>query len=153
MVIRELTELDLPFLLEIRNHKSTRVNLEDDSIFDIDQCTKWFKTLTTPWFIIEVNNKPVGYIRVKDDLIGIDIHMDFRKKGYAKQAFKEYLKDKEYAKLWVFNDNFAKELYLKLGFIETGNIKTIRDRYYIEMEYVNSVIMSLLKEEFNGNIF
>ena len=43
MVIRELTELDLPFLLEIRNHKSTRVNLEDDSIFDIDQCTKWFK--------------------------------------------------------------------------------------------------------------
>ena len=90
MVIRELTELDLPFLLEIRNHKSTRVNLEDDSIFDIDQCTKWFKTLTTPWFIIEVNNKPVGYIRVKDDLIGIDIHMDFRKKGYAKQAFKEY---------------------------------------------------------------
>ena len=138
MVIRELNKLDLPFLLEIRNHESTRVNLEDDSIFDIDQCIKWFKTLTSPWFIIEVDNKPVGYIRVKGDLIGVDIHMDFRKKGYAKQAFKEYLKDKEHAALWVFNDNFAKELYLQLGFFETGNIKDIRGKSYIEMNYTKS---------------
>jgi hypothetical protein len=49
--------------------------------------------------------------------------MDFRKKGYAKQAFKEYLKDKEHAALWVFNDNFSKELYLQLGFFETGKQK------------------------------
>jgi hypothetical protein len=138
MVIRELTELDLPFLLEIRNHESTRVNLEDDSIFDIDQCTKWFKTLTSPWFIIEVNNKPVGYIRVKDDLIGIDIHMDFRQKGYAKQAFKEYLKDKEYAKLWVFDNNFAKNIYINLGFIKTGAFKYIKEKLYIEMEYIKN---------------
>jgi hypothetical protein len=61
--------------------------------------------------------------------------MDFRKKGYAKQAFKEYLKDKEHAALWVFNDNFAKELYLQLGFFETGNTKDIRDKSYIEMNY------------------
>lgn len=146
MVIRELTELDLPFLLEIRNHESTRVNSEDNSIFDIDQCIKWFKTLITPWFIIEINNKPVGYIRVKGDYIGIDIHMDFRKKGYAKQAFKEYLKDKEHAALWVFNDNFAKELYLQLGFFETGNTKDIRDKSYIEMKYVK-LPFSHIREE------
>ena len=136
MVIRELNELDLSFLLEVRNHESTRENLENNSIFSIEQCTKWFKTLNSPWFIIEVDNIPVGYIRIDNEYIGIDIHMDFRKKGYAKQAFKEYLKDKEHAALWVFNDNFAKELYLQLGFFETGNIKDIRDKSYIEMKYV-----------------
>ena len=136
MVIRELNELDLSFLLEVRNHESTRENLENNSIFSIEQCTKWFKTLNSPWFIIEVDNIPVGYIRIDNEYIGIDIHMDFRKKGYTKQAFKEYLKDKEHAALWVFNDNFAKELYLQLGFFETGNIKDIRDKSYIEMKYV-----------------
>lgn len=135
MVIRKLTKLDLPFLLEIRNHESTRVNLENDSVFDIEQCKKWYDDIQSPWFIIEVNNVPVGYIRVDNDFVGIDIHMDHRKKGYAKQAFKEYLKDKKQAKLWVFEDNFAKELYLQLGFFETGKSKTIRDRVYIEMEY------------------
>ena len=137
MVIRKLTEIDLPFLLEIRNHESTRVNLENDSVFNLEQCEKWFENLSSPWFIIEVNNEPVGYIRTEGDSVGIDIHMNHRKKGYAKQAFKEYLKDKEYASLWVFDENFAKELYLQLGFFETGNTKNIRDKSYIEMKYTN----------------
>jgi len=135
MVIRKLTKLDLPFLLEIRNHESTRVNLENDSVFDIEQCEKWYDNIQSPWFIVEINNISVGYIRVDNNFVGIDIHMDHRKKGYAKQAFKEYLKDKKHAKLWVFEDNFAKDFYLQLGFFETGNSKIIRDRVYIEMEY------------------
>jgi len=135
MVIRKLTKLDLPFLLEIRNHESTRVNLENDSVFDLEQCEQWFKNLKSPWYIIEVDNIPVGYIRTEDDYVGIDIHINHRRKGYAKKAFKKYLKNKQHAKLWVFNDNFAKELYLELGFIENGNFKTIRDRQYVEMEY------------------
>lgn len=140
MVIRELNELDLPFLLEVRNHESTRENLENNSVFSIEQCTKWFKTLNSPWFIIEVDNTPVGYIRIDNEYVGIDIHMDFRKKGYAKQAFLEYLKDKKYAKLWVFDNNFAKNLYIKLGFVETKNFKYIREKLYIEMEYVKNEI-------------
>lgn len=135
MVIRKLTKLDLPFLLEIRNHESTRVNLENDSVFNLEQCEQWFKNLKSSWYIIEVNNIPVGYIRTEGNYIGIDIHVDYRRKGYAEKAFRKYLEDKQYAKLWVFNDNFAKELYLKLGFIENGNYKTIRDKLYIEMEY------------------
>jgi hypothetical protein len=140
MVIRELNELDLPFLLEVRNHESTRENLENNSVFSIEQCTKWFKTLNSPWFIIEVDNTPVGYIRIDNEYVGIDIHMNFRKKGYAKQAFLEYLKDKKYAKLWVFDNNFAKNLYIKLGFVETKNFKYIREKLYIEMEYVKNEI-------------
>jgi predicted GNAT family acetyltransferase len=71
-------------------------------------------------------------------IIGIDIHMDFRQKGYAKQAFKEYLKDKEYAKLWVFDNNFAKNIYINLGFIKTGAFKYIKEKLYIEMEYIKN---------------
>ena len=33
-----LTEEHLNFLLEVRNHESTRQFLENDSIFDIEQC-------------------------------------------------------------------------------------------------------------------
>lgn len=145
MVIRELTKLDLPFLLEIRNDESTRVNLENDSVFSIEQCEEWFENLQSPWFIIEVNGKSVGYIRTDGDLVGIDIHMDYRRQGYAKQAFKEYLKDKKYSKLWVFEDNFAKELYIKLGFTETGNVKSIRDKSYVEMEYFQPIDCKVAK--------
>ena len=133
--LRKLLETDLPFLLEIRNHESTRKNLENNSIFTLEQCQNWYKTLSSPWLIILKDNIRVGYVRTSEGCVGIDIHMDHRKKGYAKQAYKEYLKDKNYAKLWVFEDNFAKELYIKLDFTPTGIFKIIRGKKYILMEY------------------
>jgi hypothetical protein len=39
------------------------------------------------------------------------------------------------ATLWVFEDNFAKKLYLNLGFIETGEYNIIRNRKYVRMIY------------------
>ena len=77
----------------------------------------------------------MGYIRTNGDEVGCDIHPNFRKKGYAKIAYELYLKDKDYASLWVFEDNFAKNLYEKLGFVTNGKSITIRDRNYIQMEY------------------
>ena len=133
--LRELTENDLSFLLEVRNHESTRQFLENDSIFNIEECKNWFKTLTSPWYIILVDDKPVGYIRTNGNEIGCDIHPNYRRKGYAKSAYKIYLENKKYASLWVFDDNFAKQLYLDLGFKPTSNTKIIRKRLYIEMEY------------------
>ena len=50
-------------------------------------------------------------------------------------AYELYLENKDYASLWVFEDNFAKNLYEKLGFISNGNSKVIRDRNYIQMEW------------------
>jgi len=110
--LRLLNKNDLPFLLEIRNNDSTRFYLEDDSIFTLDECRKWFVNLNSPWYIIEtIEGKKVGYIRTNGDEIGCDIHPKFRRKGYAKMAYKEYLKDKKYASLKVFKDNFAINLY------------------------------------------
>lgn len=133
--LNPLTENDLPFLLEIRNDKSTNQFLENNSKFTLKQSIKWFRETQPKWFIIEINRMSVGYIRTNGDEVGCDIHPNFRRRGYAKMAYELYLKDKNYASLWVFEDNFAKNLYEKLGFIVNGNSKTIRDRSYIQMEY------------------
>jgi len=88
--LKLLTEEDLSFLLEVRNDDSTRFYLEDDSIFTLDECKKWFVNLNSPWYIIEtIEGNKVGYIRTNGDEIGCDIHTKFRRKGYAKMAYKE----------------------------------------------------------------
>ena len=137
MILRKLEESDLPFLLEVRNDPTTRINLENDSVFTIESCTEWFSKTNPLWYIIKVDGNNVGYIRTNGDEIGADIHPEHRRKGYAKEAYKLYLKDRDYASLWVFVDNFAKNLYTELGFVENGNTKTIRDREYIQMVYEN----------------
>jgi ribosomal protein S18 acetylase RimI-like enzyme len=133
--LRPLTENDLSFLLEVRNNESTRQFLEHDSKFTLKEALKWFRDDQPKWFIIEVNRTSVGYIRTNGDEVGCDIHPNFRRRGYAKMAYKLYLQDKDYASLWVFEDNFAIKLYKKLGFIPTGNSRIVRDRNYIKMEY------------------
>lgn len=133
--LRPLTENDLPFLLKVRNDDSTRQFLENNSKFTLKQSLKWFRETQPKWYIIEVNRFSVGYIRTNGDEVGCDIHPNFRKKGYAKIAYELYLKDKDYASLWVFEDNFAIKLYKKLGFTPTGNSRILRDRNYIKMEY------------------
>ena len=133
--LRLLTENDLSFLLEVRNDESTRQFLEHDSKFTLKEALKWFRQNNPKWFIIEINRFPVGYIRTNRDEIGCDIHPNFRRKGYAKMAYELYLKDKNYASLWVFENNFAKNLYEKLGFVVNGNSRLVRDRNYIQMEY------------------
>jgi hypothetical protein len=135
MTLRRLTAMDLTFLLEVRNDKTTRMNLENDSVFTIENCTEWFSKTNPLWYIIEVDNKRVGYIRTNNDIIGVDIHPIYRRMGYAREAYKLYLEDKKYASLWVFVDNFAKTLYTELGFVQNGNSKIIRGRNYIEMIY------------------
>lgn len=133
--LRELTENDLSFLLEVRNHESTRQFLENDSIFSIEQCKEWFQSLKSPWYIILVDDNPVGYIRTNGNEIGCDIHPDHRRKGYANIAYKKIMENMSIATLWVFEDNFAKKLYLNLGFIETGEYNIIRNRKYVRMIY------------------
>lgn len=135
MVIRKLISMDLEFLLEVRNDDTTRVNLENDSVFTLGECVEWFYKKNPLWYIIEIECIPVGYIRTNGDEVGIDIHPNYRRKGYARDAYKLYLEDKKYVSLWVFVDNFAKNLYTELGFVENGNSKLIRNREYIQMSY------------------
>lgn len=134
-----LTEEYLEFLLEVRNQKSTRQFLENDSIFTINECKKWFSNLKSPWYIILVDDSPVGYFRTNGDEIGCDIHPDYRRKGYARMAYESYLKNVSYSTLWVFEDNLAKNLYESLGFLEIGESKKIRNRKYVRMIWKKNI--------------
>ena len=140
--LKSLTESDLPFLLEIRNDDSTRCNLENNSKFTLKESLEWFRETQPKWYIIEVNRFSVGYIRTNRDEVGCDIHPNFRRRGYAKMAYETYLEDKDYASLWVFEDNFAKELYEKLGFYTTWKSKIIRERKYVKMEWISTESMT-----------
>ena len=136
MKLRKMTQDDLSFLLSVRNHESTRKFLKNDAVFTLEECQEWFSNLEHEWFIIEVEDAPVGYIRTADnEEVGLDIHMDYRNRGYAKMAYQIFLENKERARLWVFDDNFAKKLYENLGFRYTGIEERIRGRKYIEMIY------------------
>ena len=135
--LKSLTESDLPFLLEIRNDDSTRCNLENNSKFTLKESLEWFRQNKPKWYIILHQGVPVGYIRTSGDEVGCDVHPNFRRRGYAKMAYETYLKNKDYASLWVFEDNFAKEFYEKLGFYTTWKSKIIRERKYIKMEWIS----------------
>ena len=134
--LRPLIKTDIKFLLEVRNDPSTRNNLENNSIFTLEDCEKWFQTLNFPWYVVTSNGTPVGYVRTNGDEIGCDIHPNYRRNGYARQAYKLILKEMRTASLWVFDDNFAKILYQNLGFNETGEQKIIRGRNYVNMLYI-----------------
>lgn len=134
--LRPLKKIDLTFLLEVRNNESTRKYLENDSVFDLVQGTKWFDETNPKWFIIlNDDGEKVGYLRTNGDEVGCDIHEDHRRKGYARLAYNEYLKDKDRATLWVFEDNFALKLYESLGFKTQEEYKMVRGRKYIYMIY------------------
>lgn len=136
ITFKPLQKQNLRFLLSVRNEESTRTQLENDTAYSLDECEDWFEKIKPQWLVIfNENNEKVGYFRVDGNLIGCDIHPDFRRKGYAKAAYTKYLEDKDYADLWVFEDNHAKNLYEKLGFEKTGENKIIRGRNYLRMIY------------------
>lgn len=139
VTLHHLTKADLPFLLEVRNDESTRMFLENDSIFTLEECEKWFSRQIHPWFIIKNQaDELVGYFRTGHfDEVGCDIHPAHRRKGYAKAAYLEYLKDKTHATLWVFVDNFAKQLYESIGFTSDGIVRVIRAKHYLHMQWKN----------------
>lgn len=136
VTLRPLREDDLSFLLEVRNDISTRINLENSQSFTLEECQEWFKNLQHPWFIIiNEQGERVGYFRTSGLEVGCDIHPDYRRRGYARHAYLVYLEDKDRATLWVFEDNFAKNLYTSIGFKPTVERKYIRGREYINMEF------------------
>ena len=138
--LRKIEESDLEFLLEVRNDETTRYYLVNDNTFNLEECTEWFRETQPKLLIIENElGERVGYFKTNDsNEIGCDIHPDFRRKGYARKAYQEYLKENTDVSLWVFRDNFALNLYSDLGFVENGESKEIRGREFIQMTYSKS---------------
>ena len=136
--LHPLEKRHLEWLLQIRNHESTRSQLKNDTIFTLEECEKWFETLKSPWYVImDEDLYWVGYVRTDGDEVGCDIHLIIEGEDIRQEKYKEYLKDKTYGELDVFEDNHIKSLYEELGFKETGEVQFIRGRKYLKMIYEN----------------
>jgi hypothetical protein len=90
---------------------------------------------------------PIGYTRRYmteingEEIIelGCDIHPKHRRKGYAKKAYIHMLSQLETASLWVFEDNFARNLYFELGFRDNGVTKINRGRKEYQMVWKRKI--------------
>lgn len=137
---KPLELIDLEFVLEVRNDETTRKFLRDDRVFELSNAKEWYNDNKPEWLIIldSASDDKLGYFRIEGDLIGCDIHPNFRRRGIARKAYQLYLKDKKKAVLWVFEENFAINLYLSLGFRRTGKGQVIRGMNEVEMVYERS---------------
>ena len=140
MIIRKITENDVPFLAEIeeqcfadcRNENTLRGELKYDY---------------TVYYAAVEDNKVVGYVSGnvicgECDITRIAVEANFRRKGIAK-ALLDFLKNKtEKITLEVREGNFAAiALYEKCGFKKDF----VRKNYYKD-PIENAVLMSFEKE-------
>jgi len=161
-VFRPLCEKDLQFLNEIRNDCAEEY-LHDSRKFTLEQTKEWFKTAQPDYYIIQLENIDIGYFRVsqhsksnRNICIGADMHKDFRGKKLAYPAYVEFLSflfskyHLNKISLEVLSTNIrALSLYRKVGFIQEG-IK--RQEVLKHDNYIDSIVMSILKQEFYGTI-
>lgn len=161
-LFRSLCEKDLQFLSEVRNDCAEQY-LHDSRRFTLDQTREWFYNTQPDFYIIQYQNIDIGYFRISQHsklnrnlYIGADLHKDYRGKKLAHPAYVEFLSflftkyDLNKVSLEVLSTNMrACNLYTKLGFIQEG-IK--RQEVLKHSTYVDSIIMSILKEEFYGTI-
>jgi len=155
-----IKETDLEFVNNLRNTYAFEY-LHDSRTFNLEQTKEWFTKTNPEFYIIEYLNKKIGYFRIsnyseqnKNLYIGADIHPLFAGKGLGYGAYKDFIPfifekyDLHKISLEVLSNNSrAIHLYEKLGFKLEG---TKREEVCKNEIFIDSHIMSLLKEEFNA---
>lgn len=164
LTIKALKEKHLEDLRNLRNDPETNTYLTTNiPINEISQ-KEWFKKLcldgSKMYMAIESpEDNFMGVVRVdewdkvnRSVRIGIDIHKDFRGKGFATEAykalFKYFFEDLSINRIWlevVDYNSIAISLYNKLGFVKEG---VMREAVFRNNKFHDYIIMSLLKTEY-----
>ena len=158
--IRRLTYKDIPFFNEVRN-ECCEEYLHNSCQFSLEETYDWFFNTKPLFFIIMLNGESIGYFRTsnwskenKNIYIGADIHKDYRGKGYASEAYRQFIPiiinecNLHKISLEVLETNKrAIRLYKKFGFVDEG-IK--RDEVLKNGEWINSKIMSILVSDYEN---
>jgi RimJ/RimL family protein N-acetyltransferase len=159
---RRLEEIDLEFLNEVRNHCAGEY-LHDSRTFSLSDTLNWFKTIHPNYYIILNEGKKIGYFRLsnysqsnQNIYIGADLHPKFWGEKLAYPSYKKFIDylfinyDLNKISLEVLStNNRAYNLYKKLGFVQEG-VK--RQEVLKQNQFIDSIIMSLLKTEYDANI-
>jgi RimJ/RimL family protein N-acetyltransferase len=154
----------------LHNDPSVIRHLSDPTIINEEQQKKWFERLcnssTSQRYVVyekdgfEDSNSFVGVFRIdsidhhnKSVMVGMDVMPNKRKNGYAFETYTHFLhhffhnENMNRVYLYVLETNSnASSLYKKLGFVEEGRQ---RQAIYRDGHYVDYVMMSILRCEFN----
>jgi RimJ/RimL family protein N-acetyltransferase len=159
---RRLEEKDLEFLNEVRNYCAEEY-LHDSRTFSLNDTLNWFKTTHPNYYVILNEDEKIGYFRLsnysivnRNIYIGADLHPNFWGKKLAYPSYKNFIDylfvnyNLNKISLEVLSTNVrAYNLYKKLGFVQEG-IK--RQEILKQDKFVDSIIMSLLKTEYDAHI-
>jgi RimJ/RimL family protein N-acetyltransferase len=154
-----MKESDLEFLCEVRNECAPEF-LHTSETYTLEQTKEWYNKTSPLFFIIKRREEKIGYFRTsnysktnKNIYIGADIHKNFRGKGFGYTSYVMFIPylfetlDLNKISLEVLSTNTnAIKLYEKLGFVQEG-VK--RQEVLKNGEWVDSIIMSILKNEWN----
>ena len=140
--LRQAKPIDRDFFLTTYNQEDSRNQMELDIVVPEDWYLLLISNPKSLWFIIEEDKTPLGLFNSfeKEDKLyfGIIVSKDKRRQGTARKALKKYLEfmDKEEMDSYLecFDSNFAKKLYLELGYKQMKEYKIIRGRKYIKMK-------------------
>jgi UDP-4-amino-4,6-dideoxy-N-acetyl-beta-L-altrosamine N-acetyltransferase len=162
--LRTIERKDLEWVRIMHNSPDVLCMLTDTSFVTEKQQTLWFEKLsagnTSKRLVLEYNNKNIGLARL-DDIdnsnksicIGLDILKEYRGQGNGFMGFKTLLeycfKELNMNRTWLLvieNNKPAINLYNKLGYVVEGRQ---RQRLYRDRKYLDYIMMSLLREEYN----
>jgi RimJ/RimL family protein N-acetyltransferase len=160
MKFTKITFEDLAFLNGVRNLYAEEF-LHDSRTFSLFETHGWFHRFNPDYWIIWEGEERAGYFRLSNHskenrniYIGADIHPGFAGIGLGYKSYKEFLNflfnegeyDLHKVSLEVLATNTrAIHLYKKLGFVQEG---CKRQEVLKGDTYVDSIIMSILKDEF-----
>jgi len=163
--IRGIEKRDLEFLRNLRNDPSTWLHLTTVHFITEPEQEAWFNNPPPgqKFYVVEVRDVPVGMVRTslfdrqnRSLCIGADIHPDYRGRGYGKATYELFLKYcfrfLNLHRVWLSvleTNTVAKSLYEKMGFQEEGRQ---REAVFRDGRYVDYIMMSILKDEYNQRV-
>jgi GNAT superfamily N-acetyltransferase len=144
--LRKINKNDKDYFLELNNDDDNRKWMRSDVKWDENMFKQILYNPLNRWFVVydmdfNRNMNRVGlftiYLYGKRMYIGIVIEKNFRRKGYARKAFKHYLEvsDKEKVDTWIscFRDQIALPMYEQLGYKEQSE-EIVRGKEFIHMK-------------------
>lgn len=162
ITFRKISPNDLEFINNVRNTYAGEY-LHDSRTFKLSETVNWYNSTNPDFWMIVVDALVVGYFRLSNHstqnstiYIGADIAPEYVGRGFAKRAYQQFIPflfeqyNLNKITLEVLSTNTrAINLYKKLGFLQEG---TKRQEVLKNEIYVDSIIMSILKQDYYANI-
>ena len=160
-MLRPMEEKDLEWVARERNRPECRQWFRQPEFLSIKDQIKWFNSTDMKSYIaLDEDEDRIGVVSLShiDNIarkceFSIMIIPEQRCEGYGKKALFELLdyafNDLNMNQVYsdVFEHNPALDWYVGLGFKKYG---VLPNWYYKEGKYINSVIISITKDEYNS---